>query len=74
MDKKIQEARRAKRQRFLILCAIAGEVCELLESKGVAQHEGCTVRRLAEDMWHSSGDLRVSNMCEDRPETATIGG
>jgi len=41
-----------QRQRYIELATIAKEVCELLEAKKIARHEGCVVRRIAEDMWN----------------------
>jgi len=57
--------KRAKRQRYLELAAIANEVCAFLEDKGVTQEEGCDVRRLAEDMWNAGLRIPVDTVLRE---------
>lgn len=39
------------RSRYLDLTRIAIEVCASLEKRGIKKHEGCTFRRIAEEVW-----------------------
>jgi len=60
MDNRFANLRKEKRRRHVALAEVALKVCDLLEAEGVSMDEGCTVRRIAEDMWNSS-------RCFDQP-------
>ena len=66
-------AKETKRNRKIALCQVAKKVCDLLDAEGVRQEEGCSVRRMAEDMWQDNYNLNVSN-CGEQPTVAVDGG
>ena len=39
------------RKRYLQLVRIAEEVCTFMEKKGVTKDEGCSIKKLADEMW-----------------------
>jgi len=39
------------RKRYLQLVKIAEEVCTFMERKGITKDEGCSIKKLADEMW-----------------------
>jgi hypothetical protein len=72
-QQRLRNIRRSKRSRYIDLARIASEVCELLETKGVSADEGCTVRRIAEDMWNSGRHLGLDNALREDTTACDVG-